>query len=167
MRRRDFLSNSAALGIAIAASGVSGAFGQELKSGVVASTTSAPNTDNNGRALTLDGRMRELTMGRFAIVAYTPKTGKEQELLAAVKKHFHVLQAENLVTDRPPYVMRATDGTIVEVFEWRSSEAVQNAHKNPAVQALWGEFGAVCDYTPISKLAETHQMFAEFDAVQL
>ena len=106
-------------------------------------------------------------MGRFAIVAYTPKAGKELALLAAVRKHLHVLKTQELVTDKPAYVMRAGDGTIIEVFEWRSAEAVNQAHSNPAVQTLWGEFGAVCDYTPLTKLAETHQMFAEFDAVEL
>ncbi|HVR97246.1 MAG TPA: hypothetical protein VMW27_11570 [Thermoanaerobaculia bacterium] len=104
-------------------------------------------------------------MGRFVIVAYTPKPGKEQELLGAVNKHLQVLHAEQLVTDKPGYVMRASDGTLVEVFEWRSAEAIQQAHTNPAVQALWEEFGAACDYTPLANLAECHQMFAEFDAV--
>ena len=63
--------------------------------------------------------------------------------------------------------MRAADASIVEVFEWRSAEAIHQAHSNPAIQALWAEFGAACDYTPLTKLAETQQMFAEFDAVQL
>ena len=63
--------------------------------------------------------------------------------------------------------MRASDGTIIEIFEWRSSESIQQAHSNQAVQALWGEFGAACDYTPLNTLEETHQMFAEFDAVEL
>lgn len=31
-------------------------------------------------------------MGRFVIVAYKPKSGKEQQLLAAVGKHLQVLQ---------------------------------------------------------------------------
>ena len=106
-------------------------------------------------------------VGRFAIVAYTPKTGREQRLIAAVRKHLVVLRAERLVTDNPGYVMRAGDGTIVEVFEWRSAEAVKQAHTNSAVQALWAEFGAACDYTPLSKLKESHDMFAEFDAVSL
>jgi hypothetical protein len=106
-------------------------------------------------------------MGRFAIVAYTPKAGKEQQLLTAVGKHLQVLHSEQLVTDRPAYVMRAADGTIIEVFEWRSAEAIGQAHSNRAVQALWADFGEACDYTPLNKLAETHQMFAEFDAVQL
>ena len=104
-------------------------------------------------------------MSRCVIVAYKPKPGKEQALLAAVGKHLLVLRAEQLVTDRPAYVMRAGDGTIVEVFEWRSAAAIEQAHKNPAVQALWGEFGAACDYVPLGGLAECQQMFSEFDAV--
>lgn len=104
-------------------------------------------------------------MGRFVIVAYTPKAGKEQELLAVVRKHLQVLEAEQLVTDKPAYVMRAGDGTIIEVFEWRSAEAIAQAHASPAVQALWAEFGAACDYTPLANLAESRQMFAEFDPV--
>jgi hypothetical protein len=106
-------------------------------------------------------------MGCFVIVAYTPKPGRELPLLAAVKKHLQVLRAEQLVTDRPGYVMRAADGTIVEVFEWRSAEAIAQAHTNPAVHALWAEFGAACDYTPLARLPEAQQMFEEFDAVPL
>jgi hypothetical protein len=106
-------------------------------------------------------------MGRCVIVAYTPKPGKAEQLLAAVKKHLQVLQAEQLATDQPAYVMRAGDGTVVEVFAWRSAEAIKQAHSNPAVGALWAEFGAACDYTPLAKLAECQQMFAEFDAIPL
>lgn len=106
-------------------------------------------------------------MGRFVIVAYTPKPGKEQQLVAAVKKHLRVLREEHLISDRPGYVMRAGDGTLVEVFEWRSAEAIPQAHTNPAVQRLWAEFGAACDYTPLARLKECEQMFAEFDAVSL
>ena len=66
-------------------------------------------------------------MGRIVIVAYVPKAGKEEQLLVAVKKHLQVLQTEQLATDKPAYVMRAGDGTIIEVFEWRSAEAIKRA----------------------------------------
>jgi hypothetical protein len=106
-------------------------------------------------------------MSRFVIVAYTPKPGQEQQLLAAVSKHLQVLREQQLVTDRAAYAMRAGDGTIVEVFEWRSAESIALAHSNPAVLSLWAEFGATCDYTPLARLAEAQQLFAEFDAVDL
>ena len=106
-------------------------------------------------------------MGRIVIVAYTPKPGKEHQLLDAVKKHLSVLRGEQLVTDRQTFIMRAADGTIVEVFEWCSADAIQKAHQNAAVNALWQEFGAACEYTPLAKLHEAQQMFAEFEAVVL
>lgn len=106
-------------------------------------------------------------MGRFVIVAYAPKPGMAEQLLAAVRKHVQVLRAENLVTDRPAYAMRAADGTIVEVFEWQSAEAISRAHSTPAVQALWGEFGAACDYRQLASLPECNQIFAEFESVPL
>ena len=106
-------------------------------------------------------------MGRFVIVAYTPKAGKADALLAAVRKHLQVLRAESLVADRPASVMRAADGTIVEVFEWRSAEAIASAHGNAAVRGLWAEFGEACEYVPLARLQEAQQMFAEFEPVDL
>jgi hypothetical protein len=55
----------------------------------------------------------------------------------------------------------------VEVFEWRSAEAIARAHDTPAVQALWAEFGQACDYKPLASLPECHHLFAEFEAVNL
>ena len=106
-------------------------------------------------------------MGRFVIVSYTPKSGMESRLLAVVKKHIAVLRMQALVTDRPAYAMRAADGSIVEVFEWRSDEAIEQAHSNPAVQELWEEFGTICNFTPLAELPEAKNMFAEFDAIDL
>ncbi len=106
-------------------------------------------------------------MGRFVIVAYAPKPGMGAALELAIEKHLRVLREEGLVTERSASVMRAADGTILEVFEWRSAEAIREAHGNPAVQALWGEFGAACDYRPLSTIAEAQQLFAEFESVDV
>ncbi len=106
-------------------------------------------------------------MGRFVIVAYAPRPGMADALLAAVRKHLDVLRAEELVTDRPASVMRAADGTLLELFEWKSAEAIARAHANPAVQALWAEFALACDYRPLNGLAECQQLFAEFEPVDL
>ena len=105
-------------------------------------------------------------MGRVVIVAYKPKAGKSRELEAAVPKHCRVLREEALITDRQPVVMMAVDGTIIEVFEWRSAEAIAAAHVNPRVGALWSAFGAACDYVPLATVAEAKQLFAEFAAIE-
>ena len=75
--------------------------------------------------------------------------------------------AERLVTDRPPYLMRAADGTFVEVFEWKSAAAIEAAHGNSAVQAMWARFEDACTYESLLNLKETKDMFTNFEAVDL
>jgi len=53
----------------------------------------------------------------------------------------------------------------VEVFEWISEEAIQNAHKNPAVLQMWGEYAEVCDYVPVGSLAEAGNLFSGFEPI--
>jgi hypothetical protein len=101
-------------------------------------------------------------MGQITIVAYKPKLGKAEALKTLTKTHVPRLKKEGLVTDREAVIMEAKDGTIVEVFEWLSAEAIQSAHKNPAVLQMWGEYAEVCDYVPLNTLAEVNDMFAGF-----
>ncbi len=106
-------------------------------------------------------------MGRIVIAAFRPKAGQQDALRSLVKRHRQVLRAEQLVTDRPPCAMQAADGTIIEVFEWRSADAIAQAHRNVAVQALWAEFDTHCDYLPLVELAESRHPFAEFDSLDV
>ena len=106
-------------------------------------------------------------MGRIVIAAFKPKPDRQAQLRDVVAKHWGILRAEGLVTDSPRMVMRAGDGTLIEVFEWCSAEAIERAHRNAAVQALWAEFEAVCDYVPLAVLGEAQHPFAEFDAMGL
>jgi hypothetical protein len=104
-------------------------------------------------------------MGSIAVACYKPRPGREQDLLELVRNHQPPLLAEGLVTERKPIVMRCADGTIVEVFEWVSKEAVAGAHKNPAVLALWKQFEAVCWYETPTNIAEFQNMFSHFEPV--
>jgi quinol monooxygenase YgiN len=109
---------------------------------------------------------RSSDMGRIVIVGYKPKPGKAEALRSLASTHVQRLRAEGLVTPREGIIMEASDGTIIEVFEWKSKEAIESAHKNPAVQVLWKEFGDVCDYVPVASIAEVKQLFAEFSPVR-
>ena len=104
--------------------------------------------------------------GIVVIVAYRPKPGKENELLELVRSRVPTLEKENLVTDRAPTIMRAGDGTIIEVSEWKSKEAIDAAHKNPNVLAMWNKFFALCDCVPLKSLAEAEEMFAGFEPIE-
>ena len=104
--------------------------------------------------------------GVCVIVAYRPKPGQENALLELVRNRVPTLRKEGLVTDRVPIIMRARNGTIIEVSEWKSREAIDAAHKNPNVLAMWEKFFAVCDCVPLNTLAEADEMFAGFTAVE-
>ena len=106
-------------------------------------------------------------MGQMVIVVYRPRPGREAELMQLVREHVPALRADGLATAREPLVMRAADGAIVEIFEWTSAQAVEGAHHNPDVMALWGRFAEVCDYEMLASLPEAQRMFSPFEPVEL
>ena len=101
----------------------------------------------------------------IVIVAYRPKPGTESQTLDLVRSRVPTLREEELVTDRTPAIMRARDGTIIEVSEWKLQEAIEAAHKNPNVLAMWNRFFEVCDCIPLNKLSEFAEMFAGFKPI--
>jgi quinol monooxygenase YgiN len=103
--------------------------------------------------------------GVIVIVAYRPKPGKEKETLELVRHRIPTLRKKGLVTHRTPIIMRARDGTIIEVSEWKSREAIEVAHKNPIVLAMWNKFFETCDCIPLNKLSESAEMFASFEPI--
>lgn len=106
-------------------------------------------------------------MGLFVIVTYRPKRRKEAQLIELLRDHVPVLRGQGLATKRPAQVMRARDGSIVEVFEWKSAEAVKKAHENKVVQAMWERFEECCTYSKLADLEEAGEPFAHFEPIDL
>ena len=105
-------------------------------------------------------------MGDMVIVAYRPKPGREEDLLALTREHVPELRRLGLATGRPTLAMRSREGVIVEVFEWRDG-AIDAAHTNPDVLAMWQRYADVCDHVPLHELAEARDLFAQFEPVDL
>jgi quinol monooxygenase YgiN len=106
-------------------------------------------------------------MGIMVIAAYRPRPGNEGRLLELTKEHYPILCQQGLVTDRRPYVMLADDGTIIEVFEWKSQAALDAAHTNPEVLKMWERYAEVCEYAPLATVKECSNMFAMFEPIEL
>ena len=104
-------------------------------------------------------------MGSISVACYKPRPGKEAELLELVRNHLPPLRSQGLVTGRPSIVMRTADGTIIEVFEWLSQDAIAAAHENPVVLDLWKRFETVCWYETPSNIPEFQHMFAHFEPI--
>ncbi len=106
-------------------------------------------------------------MSVMVIVAYRPRPGKEALLLQLTREHVSILRGQGLATDRPAYAMRAADGTIIEVFEWKSKAAIESAHTNPAVLKMWDKYNEACEYVPLNTVKESSDMFAGFEPIDL
>ena len=104
-------------------------------------------------------------MGSISVACYKPRTGKEEALLELVRNHLPPLRAEGLVNDRIPIVMRTESGTIIEIFEWVSKEAIAGAHSNSVVLDLWKRFEAICWYETPANLPEFQNLFAHFEPI--
>lgn len=108
-----------------------------------------------------------MTEPTVAIALYRPHPGKEEELLKVVKDHLPTLHRENLVADRTPLHLQAKDGTILEIFEWKSNEAKDTAHQSPVVMEFWERFMSVAEMVSLSSLEEATQPFPNFKPITI
>lgn len=106
-------------------------------------------------------------MSVMVIACYKPKPGQDEALLALLKAHLPILREERLVGDAPSLCGRAKDGTFVEVFCWKSQDAIDAAHSNKAVAGMWEKFAEVCDYTVIADVEGAKDMFTPLAPVDL
>jgi hypothetical protein len=84
-----------------------------------------------------------------------------------MRDHLPVLRAQALATDRPSTILRARDGTLIEIFEWVSQAAIDAAHANAEVGKLWARYEACCEYVTLADLPEAKEMFPGFEQVAL
>ena len=106
-------------------------------------------------------------MSRIVIACYRAKAGQQEALRGLIRDHVATLRAIGLATDRAPITMEAADGTILEVFEWVSADAIKAAHGHPTVLKMWEAFGAVCDYMPVAQVPEASQLFSDFTPIEV
>lgn len=109
-------------------------------------------------------RMRERT--ETVIAAYRPKPGKEQNLRKLIREHRRKLDEAHLITARPTMVLRApSDGTLLEIFEWISAKAADEAHQHPSIRTMWNKLAEVADFVPLADVQEAGKAFSHFQAL--
>ena len=57
-------------------------------------------------------------------------------------------------------------GIFIEVFGWKSKQAIEAAHTNTEVQKMWSEYAKVCEYVPVGSIEELNNVFSEFSPVE-
>lgn len=98
----------------------------------------------------------------LAIATYKPKPGNEDAFMELVEKHLPALRELGLATDKQSYLAKAKDGTIIEVFEWTSVNAIGAAHQHPAISAIWEKMIMLGEFPPLASLTETQRAFPGF-----
>ena len=104
-------------------------------------------------------------MGVMVMALFRPKPGRSADLMACMRDHMPVLRGQGLATARPNTILRARDGTLIEIFEWVSQQAIDAAHSNPEVGKLWARYSECCDYVTLGDLDESKSLFPEFELV--
>ena len=99
----------------------------------------------------------------FAI--YKPHENNEHELKELISKHVPILKTNNLITDRESILAQSNNGNYIEIFEWKSNDAIEEAHKNPEIQKLWDEMEKVCDFTNLESIEEVKDYFPQFTLI--
>jgi hypothetical protein len=98
----------------------------------------------------------------LSFASYKPKPAQEEALMNLVERHLPKLRELGFATDRENYIAKSQDGTIIEVFEWASMNAVNAAHQHPAVSDIWEKMTLVAEFLPINQLTELNSPFADF-----
>jgi hypothetical protein len=84
-----------------------------------------------------------------AICTYRIKSGKEDEFLALIRRHWPTLRDLELAEDSPSLIFRGSDesggAVITEILTWRDGNIPNRAHEHPAVMALWEPMGMCCE----------------------
>ena len=104
---------------------------------------------------------------QIVIAMYKPTEGKRQDMLDLVKDHVPALRKYELISDRPSILMEAEDGTLLEIFEWSSAEAAEQAHEHPVIAKIWEAMGKVGTFVTLAGLAEADRSFPHFRPVDL
>lgn len=100
------------------------------------------------------------------VAVYRPRPGKERELLELVKRHVPTLRREGLATDHPVLLLKAADGSLLEIASWKSEDSARAAHAHPVVRPLWEAFAQCCDFVALKDLAEAQREFSHFERLE-
>jgi hypothetical protein len=98
---------------------------------------------------------------------YRPHPGKDAELRQLIAEHVPTLRRLELITDREAVLVKAKDGTYLEICEWRTSNSSTQAHEHPEIAKIWEAMGKIADFPALEGLQEAKQRFPNFEPVNL
>jgi len=101
----------------------------------------------------------------LAFAAYRRRSGSEGELVRLIAEEIATLRRRGHVTERPAPVVRTDRGELLVVLEWASPHAVDDAHADPEVLAVWERKARLGEYLAPGALAGADVPFARWTVV--
>lgn len=99
----------------------------------------------------------------FCIKTFMPHPGHEQDLEVRLKEHWDGLHAAGLtVPNQEPMFLRSRAGRVLEVFEWKDAESMEEAHRRGELQATWKKILEIATMVPLASLGESSEPYAHF-----
>src|SRR5436190_14912757 len=105
------------------------------------------------------------TRTQLAFAAYRPRPERTDELLRLLDEELATLRRRGHVTERPAPVVRTADGDLLVVLEWSTPDAVDEAHADPEVLAVWDRKAQMADYLAPRALGGAGVPFASWPVV--
>lgn len=100
----------------------------------------------------------------LALAAYRPRDDVD-ELVELLREDVATLRSRGHVTDRPAPLVRTADRELLVVIEWSSEHAVDDAHADPEVVAVWQRKAELADYIPPASLAGAEAPFGRWTLI--
>jgi len=78
------------------------------------------------------------TAANAVMGVYRARERCEERLVDLLRRHYPTLNSLGLVTRRGAILLRSPEEPVfIEIFEWKSQDAIRIAHEAREVQALW------------------------------
>lgn len=105
------------------------------------------------------------------LALYQVAKENEKALLKLLPKKRRYFLKTGYATKRLPILLRSRENPeiFIEIFEWKSQEAVAKAHQGPKVRAIWDEMDKLCKRIGqgLNEIPEFATPFPHFDPVDV
>lgn len=104
-------------------------------------------------------------MRHIALILYSPRKDREQELIEMLQQNIPVMRKLGLVTDREQILASTKDGSIIQLFEWKNDDSQEQAMAHPVCQEMWLKVGNISEFQKPTAVAEFNEVFSMFKTI--
>jgi len=105
-------------------------------------------------------------MPRVSIMIFKPQKDKLGELIALLKQSRSTLLKFGKVTAREQILAMTIEESVIQILEWTSKEAEEEAAVHDEVRELWMQAERISEFQKPIEVREFNQMFPSFEVIK-